>query len=76
MTHKTPWTDTLWARIGRGTCQSVALRVRSWHTASGVVQYQEMPPAKASGMFRDQNRSAPSRIRTYAPGSGGRCSIP
>ena len=57
----------LGARRERGTCQSVAFRVRSCRIASGVAQRRKTPSAEASGMISDGRPKRPqqdSNLRT------------
>jgi hypothetical protein len=57
----------LGARRERGTCQSVAFRVRSCRIASGATQYPEILLAEASGSSLDAGSERPqqdSNLRT------------
>ena len=63
---------SLWGRIGD--------RIRRRATSAGVAWHRLTPSRFASSQVRGRlalvTRSAPSRIRTCAHGSGGRCSLP
>ena len=53
----------------------------AWNLSEGDARCLNPPSGQDAehqirGLSRLAEKSAPSRIRTYAPGSGGRCSIP
>ena len=55
--------------------QGFVSRMAAEATARGSSRCDTRPTGRASDM-RDGLWSAPRRIRTFAPGSGGQCSIP
>jgi integrase len=64
--------QSLWGRIGDRIRHSTASEGNAWHWLISP----RFTSSQVRGRFPLVKRSAPSRIRTCAHGSGGRCSIP